>query len=146
MTEFSEKLRAAMKERNINQVQLAGLTGKCKATVSQWLSGKQTPTEDGQARIAQAMGLPEDYFWKEGSVIHLVKKAGTIEKLLPKDAARLLGISVKSVSIGLQQGMFPWGYGINTGRSWVYLINARRFAEIEGIDLGQKGESTNVST
>lgn len=53
--EFSEKLRVTMKERNINQVQLAGLTGKCKATVSQWLSGKQTPTEDGQTRIAQAM-------------------------------------------------------------------------------------------
>ena len=136
--EFSEKLRAVMKERNINQIQLAGLTGKCKATVSQWLSGKQTPTEDGQTRIAQAMGLPEDYFWKEDSVIHLVKKAGTVEKLLPKDAARLLGISVRSVSLGLQQGVFPWGYGIHTERSWVYFINARRFAEIEGIDLERK--------
>ena len=144
--EFSEKLRVTMKERNINQVQLAGLTGKCKATVSQWLSGKQTPTEDGQTRIAQAIGLPKDYFWKEDSVIHLVKKAGTVEKLLPKDAARLLGISVRSVSLGLQQGVFPWGYGIHTERSWVYFINARRFAEIEGIDLERKGETTNAST
>lgn len=144
--EFSEKLRVTMKERNINQVQLAGLTGKCKATVSQWLSGKQTPTEDGQTRIAQAMGLPKDYFWKEDSVIHLVKKAGTVEKLLPKDAARLLGISVRSVSLGLQQGVFPWGYGIHTEHSWVYFINARRFAEIEGIDLERKGETTNAST
>ena len=144
--EFSEKLRAVMKERNINQIQLAGLTGKCKATVSQWLSGKQTPTEDGQTRIAQAMGLPEDYFWKEDSVIHLVKKAGAVEKLLPKDAARLLGISVRSVSLGLQQGVFPWGYGIHTERSWVYFINARRFAEIEGIELERKGETTNAST
>lgn len=144
--EFSEKLRVTMKERNINQVQLAGLTGKCKATVSQWLSGKQTPTEDGQTRIAQAMGLPEDYFWKEDSVIHLVKKAEAVEKLLPKDAARLLGISVRSVSLGLQQGVFPWGYGIHTERSWVYFINARRFAEIEGIELERKGETTNAST
>lgn len=129
-----------MKERNMNQVQLAGLTGKSKATVSQWLSGKQTPTEDGQTRIAKAIGLPEDYFWKEDSVIHMVKKADSVEKLLPKDAARLLGISVKSVSIGLQRGVFPWGYGINTGRSWVYFINARRFAEIEGIEL-KKGDT-----
>ena len=135
MSQFREKLRSAMKELNINQVQLAGLTQKSKATVSQWLSGKQTPTEEGQMRIAMALNLPEDYFWKEDNLLRLSKKAGTVEKLLPKDAARLLGISVKSVSLGLQQGVFPWGYGIKTDKSWVYFINARRFAEIEGVEI-----------
>lgn len=140
MSQFREKLRSAMKELNINQVQLAGLTQKSKATVSQWLSGKQTPTEDGQMRIARALNLPEDYFWKEDNLLCLGKKAGTVEKLLPKDAARLLGISVKSVGLGLQQGVFPWGYGIKTDKSWVYFINARRFAEIEGVEIHDTAE------
>ena len=55
MSQFREKLRSAMKELNINQVQLAGLTQKSKATVSQWLSGKQTPTERGQYADSQGI-------------------------------------------------------------------------------------------
>lgn len=32
-------------------------------------------------------------------------------------------------------GVFPWGYAIKTSANrWTYFINAKRFAEIEGIE------------
>lgn len=53
------------------------------------------------------------------------------------NAAKLLGMNHNSVRMGLQQGVFPWGYAVHTSENrWTYFINAKRFAEIEGIDLG----------
>ena len=42
---FSEKLRKAMKELNLTQTQMVGLIGKSKASISQYLSDKQVPSE-----------------------------------------------------------------------------------------------------
>lgn len=34
------------------------------------------------------------------------------------------------------EGVFPWGYAIHTSDNrWVYFINAKRFAEIEGVKV-----------
>ena len=50
------------------------------------------------------------------------------------EAANMLGMNHNTVRKGLQQGVFPWGYGIRTSENrWVYFIYAKRFAEIEGI-------------
>ena len=54
---FSEKLRKAMKELNMTQAQMVGLTGKSKASISQYLSDKQVPSEAKQRDIAVALGL-----------------------------------------------------------------------------------------
>lgn len=61
---FSEKLKKAAKELNLTQVQMAGMTGKSKASISQYLAGKQIPPEEQQRDIAVALGLKEDYFSK----------------------------------------------------------------------------------
>ena len=45
---FSEKLKQAMQELHLNQRQVCGMTGKSKGSVSQYLSGKQIPSEDVQ--------------------------------------------------------------------------------------------------
>ena len=66
---FSEKLKQAMKELNLNQRQVCGLTGKSKGSVSQYLSDKQIPSEDVQASIAVALGLEEDYFSKKDETV-----------------------------------------------------------------------------
>ena len=69
---------------------------------------------------------------------------GIIPRLSVMDAAGLMGVSHRTVCIGLQQGVFPWGYGIHTSEhKWVYFINARRFAEIEGINV--EGVTANES-
>ena len=145
---FSEKLRKAMKELNMTQAQMVGLTGKSKASISQYLSDKQVPSEIKQREIAVALGLEEDYFSKlDDRVVALPSlevRNGIIPRLSVMDAAGLMGVSHRTVCIGLQQGVFPWGYGIHTSEhKWVYFINARRFAEIEGINV--EGVTVNES-
>ena len=53
-----------MKELNLTQAQMVGLIGKSKASISQYLSDKQVPSEVKQREIAVALGLEEDYFSK----------------------------------------------------------------------------------
>lgn len=134
---FSEKLKKAMQDLNINQAQVVGLTGKSKGSVSQYISGKQVPPEKVQRDIAVSLGLEQDYFSRaDEPEVTFLPKEHEIPKLNIEDAAKLLHMNQNTVRKGLQQGVFPWGYGIKTSENrWVYFINARRFAEIEGIAI-----------
>ena len=49
---FNEKLKKAMQDLGISQAQLVGMTGIGKSSISQYLSGKNTPTAEGQKHIA----------------------------------------------------------------------------------------------
>lgn len=133
---FSEKLKQAMQELHLNQRQVCGMTGKSKGSVSQYLSGKQIPSEDVQRDIAVSLGLSSDYFEKDmDTVISREDLAeGKIKRLLPEDVAVLMGLGKETIRLGLQQGVFPWGYAVKTSEHrWSYFINAKRFAEIEGV-------------
>ena len=136
---FSEKLRKAMKELNLTQTQTVGLIGKSKASISQYLSDKQVPSEAKQRDIAVALGLKEDYFSKADDRMPALSTQKAKDCIIPRlsvmDAARMMGINHQTVRKGLQQGVFPWGYGIKTSEHWVYFINAKRFSEIEGISV-----------
>ena len=132
---FAEKLRVAMQELNLNQTKLSALTGIGKPSISQYLAGKVIPSETKQRKIAEDLGLSPDYFVQEKSVMKIGDVA-PIKRLRPEDAARLMGMGVKTIHIGLQDGVFPWGYAIQTSeKQWTYFINARRFAEKEGIEI-----------
>ena len=131
---FSEKLKQAMQELHLNQRQVCGMTGKSKGSISQYLSGKQVPSAEVQHDIAVSLGLAPDYFEQEDTVTASLKESGTISRIKTEDAAKLLGIDKRTLRLGLQQGVFPWGYAIRTSEHrWAYFINARRFAEIEGV-------------
>ncbi len=135
---FSEKLRQAMQELGINQAQVVGLTGKSKGSVSMYMNDKAVPPEKVQSEIAISLGLPSDYFEREEASIarKLSKYSDGIEQLAVKDAARLMHKHTNTIALGLQQGVFPWGYAIRTGEHrWSYFINAKRFSEIEGISV-----------
>lgn len=136
---FSEKLRKAMQELQLNQAQVCGLTGKCKGSISQYLSDKQVPSEEVQSAMASALGLAADYFSEQGAPARAMPSCdvrnGIIPRLDVEQAAKALQMGHHTVRLGLQQGVFPWGYAIRTSEErWVYFINAKRFAEIEGID------------
>ena len=45
---FKDRLKQAMQDLGLNQVQVCAMIGKSKASVSQYLSGKQVPSEDVQ--------------------------------------------------------------------------------------------------
>lgn len=137
---FNEKLKTAMQELHLNQRQVCGMTGKSKGSVSQYLSGKQIPSEDVQRDIAVSLGLDQYYFTKDNSqtVVLLTKEVrnGVIPRLDVEKAAKLLQMNHNTVRKGLQQGVFPWGYAIHTSDNrWVYFINAKRFAEIEMVEF-----------
>lgn len=137
---FAEKLKKAMQELNLNQRQVVTMTGKSKGSVSQYLSGKQIPSEDVQSAIATSLGLASDYFTKDDERLVILPASevrdGKIPRLLPEVAATYLGMDKATVRKGLQQGVFPWGYAVQTSEHrWAYFINARRFAEVEGIAL-----------
>lgn len=137
---FSEKLKKAMQELHLNQRQVCGMTGKSKGSVSQYLSGKQIPSEDVQRDIAVSLGLDQDYFTKDNSQTAVLPtkevRNGVIPRLDVEKAAKLLQMNHNTVRKGLQQGVFPWGYAIKTSENrWCYFINAKRFAEIEGVHV-----------
>ena len=137
---FNLKLKQAMKDLNLNQIQVCGLIGKSKGSVSQYLSGRQIPPEDVQTNIAIALGLDENYFSSANKPVETFDKKRIGNKVVPKmdveTAAKLLQMNHVTVRKGLQQGVFPWGYGIQTSENrWVYFINAKRFMEIEGISV-----------
>lgn len=133
---FSEKLKTAMQELHLNQRQVCGMTGKSKGSVSQYLSGKQIPSEDVQRDIAVSLGLDQDYFEQNSEQVQLNVKGNTdgIKTLDVTEVAKVMHMNHNTVRKGLQQGVFPWGYAIKTSENrWVYFINALRFAEIEGV-------------
>ena len=137
---FSEKIKKVMQELNLNQLQLAGITGKSRASISQYLSDKQIPTIAAQQEIAVALGLDKDYFISQEQKTSLKLKhepdSYMIQKLDVMTVSRLMGMNHVTVRKGLQQGVFPWGYAIHTSENrWTYFINAKSFAEIEHVSL-----------
>lgn len=133
---FSEKLKKAMQDLSITQKQLVGMTGKSKGSISMYLNDKTVPSEQVQSDIAVSLGLAPDYFEQdENPVIFKPSKCeGGIQTLTVHEVAKLMHKHTNTIALGLQQGVFPWGYAIRTSEHrWSYFINAKRFAEIEGV-------------
>lgn len=143
---FSVNLKKAMTDLNLNQAQVVGLTGIGKSSISQYLSGKNEPTELRQRDMAVALGLPEDYFIQDiEPVIRVLKRKDSVIPQIHADvAAKLMRKNPQNVRRGLQQGIFPWGYAIRTSgpnaekETYTYFINAVSFAEIERIEVPQE--------
>lgn len=135
---FSEKLKQAMQDLNISQKQLVGMTGIGKSSISQYLSGKNTPTEERQRNIAVSLGLAPDYFEQEKAHTATTqpKCMDGIETLTLHEVAKIMHKHTNTIALGLQQGVFPWGYAVHTSENrWSYFINKKRFEEIEGVSL-----------
>lgn len=52
-----------------------------------------------------------------------------------KKAASLMGAGEQFIRLGLQQGIFPWGYAVKTSSQWTYFISAVKFTEHTGITI-----------
>ena len=137
---FSEKLKKAIDELGLNQSQVCGLTGKSKASVSQYLSGKQIPLEEVQSEIATALGLESDYFSKQDRTVVVLPASdlrdGVIPRLSVETAAKLMRVNHTTIRKGLVQGKYDWGYAVKTSEDrYSYFINAMRFQEIEKVKV-----------
>jgi len=49
------------------------------------------------------------------------------------EVAQKMNVSEQFVRVGLQQGIFPWGYAVKMSSQWTYFINAVKFYESEKI-------------
>ena len=135
MTTFSERLRKAMEEAHLTQAALAGMVDVCKSSVSGWYNGKVNPPEKVKERIALALGKPHNFFRVEEVNLEIAADGGY--RLKPELAAKLMGISERTLKHGLQNGDFPWGYAIlnpNTG-THTYWISRIRFSTETGIPV-----------
>ena len=82
------------------------------------------------------LDLTPDYFEQEETTVTFKpsKCEDGIPTLTVHEVAKLMHKHTNTIALGLQQGVFPWGYAIHTSEHrWSYFINAKRFAEIEGV-------------
>ena len=55
------------------------------------------------------------------------------------ETARLMNVSEQFIRIGLQKGIFPWGYALKMSSKWTYFISSVKFTEHTGIQVIQNG-------
>lgn len=58
-----------------------------------------------------------------------------MNRLAVRDAANLMNVSEQFIRIGLQRGIFPWGYAVKLSTKWTYFISVHKFEEYTGINV-----------
>lgn len=132
---FEEKLKSLMKDLGISQSKLHDLTGIGKSSISQYLSGKNEPSEARKREIATALGVQEDYF-NQFETAATISRESAVNVPVPL-IAKLMGKSKEWVMKGLQDGVFPWGYAVKLTK-WSYFISSIKFTEFTGINIPAK--------
>lgn len=67
--EWNEKVKTLMKERSINQKQLAALSGITESSVCRYLKGNRTPRIDIITNFAKALNVDVEYLLEETETI-----------------------------------------------------------------------------
>lgn len=134
MTKFCDRLKAAMSEANLTQAALAGMVDVSKAS----MSGKVNPPEKVKEKIALALGKPHNFFQVEEVNLEIAADGGY--RLKVDLAAKLMGVSERTLKHGLQNGDFPWGYAILNPetQTHTYWISRIRFSAETGIPVSMK--------
>ena len=134
MNTFVERSKYAMEQADLKQSALSELTGISKAAISQYLSGKNTPSLERIKALADATGVTFDFLMGHGAA-PLKEVPPSVKKISVKEAARCMGKSDQFVRIGLQRGLLPFGNAVpGTGSKWIYYINPAKFREYVGAE------------
>jgi transcriptional regulator with XRE-family HTH domain len=104
---FEERLREAMGKAGINQSDLAKSAGASKASISQYLSGKNGPRRQVVAKLAEILGVDEAWLGGRSDEPLNIRP----RTLRPRQAAKVLGSNVESVRIRMQKGSFSPSIG-----------------------------------
>lgn len=60
-------------------------------------------------------------------------------KMTIDEASELMGVSKQFVRVGLQKGIFPWGYAVQvSSKRYTYFISRQKFLETEGISPSKR--------
>ena len=134
---FAKNLKSVMDEKNINQTDLSNLTGIGKPSLSQYLSGKNTPHRRRIFEIATALGISTQRL----TVAMQVKDCEhpqiiSNQKISIEEAARRLGKSPQFIRIALQNGAAPFGFATKgTGSTYDYHISPKLLNEYIGENI-----------
>ena len=119
---FADKLKKLMEDLDLTQGEIHKITGIGRSSISQYLSGKNEPSQMRKQEIARALGVQET-----------VQHDGVVN--LPVTlAAKLMKKSKEWVMQGLRDGVFPWGYAVKL-TNWSYFISSVKFTEYTGIEV-----------
>lgn len=129
---FNELLKQAMQDKELTATALSAATGIGKSSISQYLSGKNEPTDKRKALIASALGFPADYFKKAEIQTDLDSSGANLPVMI---AAKLMGKSKEFIYQGLRDGVFPWGYAVKMGKNWSYYISPVAFTRHTGLAI-----------
>lgn len=132
---FSKRLKEAMNEQRVTQVQLAEQLGIGKSSISQYLSGKNEPKVKTMTSIAEALNVSVD--WLSGAIDEPSDDGFNHTNNLPvEQAARLMGVGKQMVRQGLKNGVFPFGYAVlMPSGKYRYYISPKKFAEYTGNEI-----------
>ena len=138
---FARNLKAIMQERNLSQTDLSAVTGIGKSSLSQYLSGKNTPHRGRIAEIASALGVPIGRLTAD--VQETVKElpVASEQKITIEETARRLGKSPQFVRMALQNGAAPFGFATKvTGNHFDYHISPKLLDKYIGGKVGLSKE------
>lgn len=131
---FAERLRRAMEQSGMNQVELAGRIGASKSAVSQYLSGINVPGNERMQAIAEATGVSFPYLLGCGEDAE--RPEPPVRRIRVDDAARCLGISSQRLREALINKRVDFGFAIPpiSGTRWTYVIPPAKFRECIGAE------------
>lgn len=58
-----------------------------------------------------------------------------MNRLTVRKTAELMNVSPQFIRIGLQKGIFPFGYAVKMSKQWTYFISKQKFKESTGIEV-----------
>lgn len=131
---FANNLKSAMKERQMNQKELAGLTGLAVSSISQYLSGKTAiPKESTLEKLAAALDTSVDFLKGDHNEMDIAPNGSPCKKLSVEFAAKALGKSEQFIRVSLQRGAAPFGFAVMMpSGKWCYHISPKKFFEYWG--------------
>jgi len=130
---FSEQLKKAMLERNMNQAELSALTGIGKSSISQYISGKNEPKEIALNKIAEALDCSVAFLNGTTDCSDMTIDPKGLKNVPVDQAAKMLGKSRQFIRVSLQRGIAPFGFAVKlSGDKFSYHISPKKLNEYIG--------------
>ena len=128
--EFAKQFKALMKSAGLNGKKTAELCGIPESAVSQYASGRVTPSDEAVAKIQTAFNAayPATTAVQAPQAVFL----SDYTNVPVSTAARLLGLSERLLRNGLKSGAFPFGFAQRRRLRWRFHISPNKLFEYLG--------------
>lgn len=133
---FKDQLKKVMNEKGYNITTLSNVSGIGKSSLSQYLSGKNIPSEERIEVLAKILECSlEELSKDEDKVVDILVQENEVWNVPVDLAAKLMHKKNEFLYQGLQEKVFPFGFAVKTSSKWTYYISSKKFTEYTGIEL-----------